>query len=203
MAQLKKLQAALAGKNTKTAQPATCLLVLILSVALVMAPNLRLSQTPEIENVDQDAVALADKGLSSGRTRSLLSSETVIEDEVLSLGSEQEIPAELHELLRFNDLDSSDSSDSSRKSSWSSAPHFLADHDYGPPPAKRQHFEGKDYNAEDPWPAPKKLIVPDVDDEWLPKAGALADSITTEVKVNVSDGSGTRTLVVQVPREKK
>lgn len=170
-----------------------------------MAPNLRLSQTPEIENADQDAVALTDKGLSSGRTRSLLSSEAAIEDEVLSLGSEQEIPAELHELLRFNDLDSSesDSSDSSRKSSvsWVSAPHFLADHDYGPPPAKRQHFD--EYNADDPWPAGKKLIVPDVDDEWLPNAGGLAESITTEVKVNVSDGSGTRTVVVQVPREKK
>jgi len=58
MAQLKKLQATLAGKTNKTAQPATCLLVLILSVALVMAPNLRISQPTESElmNVEQDAL---------------------------------------------------------------------------------------------------------------------------------------------------
>ena len=42
--QLKKLQSVLARGTTKTAQPATCLMVLLLSMALVMAPNLRLNQ---------------------------------------------------------------------------------------------------------------------------------------------------------------
>lgn len=44
-AQLKKLQAVLSRGTAKTAQPATCLMVLLLSMALVMAPNLRLNQS--------------------------------------------------------------------------------------------------------------------------------------------------------------
>jgi len=43
--QLKKLQSILARGTAKTAQPATCLMVLLLSMALVMAPNLRLNQS--------------------------------------------------------------------------------------------------------------------------------------------------------------
>jgi len=43
--QLKKLQSVLARGTAKTAQPATCLMVLLLSMALVMAPNLRLNQS--------------------------------------------------------------------------------------------------------------------------------------------------------------
>lgn len=43
--QLKKLQSVLAYGTAKTAQPATCLMVLLLSMALVMAPNLRLNQS--------------------------------------------------------------------------------------------------------------------------------------------------------------
>ena len=44
VAQLKKLQTVLARGTAKTAQPATCLMVLLLSMALVMAPNLKLNQ---------------------------------------------------------------------------------------------------------------------------------------------------------------
>lgn len=39
--QLRRLQAAVARGTAQTAQPATCLMVLVLSLALVMAPNLR------------------------------------------------------------------------------------------------------------------------------------------------------------------
>lgn len=44
MNQMKKMQMLLAKGTNKTAQPATCLMVLLLSMALVAAPNLRLGQ---------------------------------------------------------------------------------------------------------------------------------------------------------------
>lgn len=66
---------------------------------------------------------------------------------------------------------------------------------------------------DDSWPQkieepvkPKEFIIPDVDDEWIPNKSAILDkieSITTEVKVNISDAKGTRTVVIQVPKEKK
>lgn len=63
MAQLKKLQMTLARTTTKTAQPATCLMVIMLSVALVMAPNLRLTQNNENEVAEQD-ISTSDHNLS-------------------------------------------------------------------------------------------------------------------------------------------
>lgn len=44
MSQMKKLQTLLTKGTSKTAQPATCLMVLLLSLALVAVPNLKLGQ---------------------------------------------------------------------------------------------------------------------------------------------------------------
>ena len=54
MTQVKKLQLTLAKTTTKTAQPATCLMVIMLSVALIMAPNLRITQNNENDIGDQE-----------------------------------------------------------------------------------------------------------------------------------------------------
>ena len=129
-------------------------------------------------------------------------------------------------------------SDRSRKSSigssssgYDSPPHFLVDHDYDPPPAKKSRFhfsENEETEEEmlrkkfilppvdDIWPEPssvekvgtkpKEFIIPDIDDEWVPKQSVLADkieSLTTEVKVNISDSKGTRTVVIHVPKEQE
>lgn len=70
MSQMKKLQSLLTKGNTgKSAQPATCLMVLLLSMALVAVPNLKLGQhTKESEIVD----ALQDTITASQQSRSLL-----------------------------------------------------------------------------------------------------------------------------------
>ncbi|XP_037037538.1 CRE-binding bZIP protein SKO1-like isoform X2 [Bradysia coprophila] len=47
MSQMKKLQTLLTKGTSKTAQPATCLMVLLLSLALVAVPNLKLGQNPK------------------------------------------------------------------------------------------------------------------------------------------------------------
>ncbi|XP_014368671.2 uncharacterized protein LOC106718965 isoform X2 [Papilio machaon] len=86
-AQLKRLQSVLTGVSTntssKTAQPATCLLVLLLSVALVALPSVRDELRPRN---DQPASASA-SAHSHAITRALLSAtnkmqleETVIDD---------------------------------------------------------------------------------------------------------------------------
>lgn len=66
--QMKKLQNLLTKGTNKTAQPATCLMVLLLSMALVAVPNLKLGQnTKEVELADavQDAVLSAQQNRRS------------------------------------------------------------------------------------------------------------------------------------------
>ncbi|GAB0092314.1 hypothetical protein DMENIID0001_073040 [Sergentomyia squamirostris] len=66
--QMKKLQALL-SKGTNTAQPATCLMVLLLSMALIAAPNLKLGKSfkeTELAEAIQDSVA------EQNRNRNLL-----------------------------------------------------------------------------------------------------------------------------------
>lgn len=173
-------------------------------------------------------------------------------------GSEdEESKAEIHEFLRFHsnpslnspyvysDIESSNqdsytsSPERSRKSSYrssssgyESAPDFLLDHDYDPPPSKRSRLNTdteKDFNSpeeplmkkefiippvDDVWPShkvdsslkPKEFIIPDVDDEWIPNKSVLNERIeelTTEVKVNITDAKGTRTVLITVPKENK
>lgn len=124
---------------------------------------------------------------------------------------------------------------SSGASGYDSPLHFFADHDYDPPPSKRNRLHFDDHKIrydfeplekkpvkkefiipplDDEWPPqkinnvlkPKEFLIPDVDDEWAPKHSALIDKIetlTAEVKVNISDSKGTRTVVIHVPKEKK
>lgn len=51
--QLKRLQGLLARSTAKTVQPATCLMVLLLSMALVMAPNMKLNKNNILGSNDQ------------------------------------------------------------------------------------------------------------------------------------------------------
>lgn len=182
-----------------------------------------------------------------GRTRSLLSKSTpqdtgVEEDSKLSQEIEFEYStSSLSSPYSYIDMDLSNQNmfstkDRSRKSSigssssgYDSPPHFLADHDYDPPPAKKSRFrfEGLKETEEealrkkfiippvdDVWPKsegeevkkPKEFIIPDIDDKWVPNHSILADkieSLTTEVKVNISDSKGTRTVVIHVPKEQE
>ncbi|XP_039291887.1 probable basic-leucine zipper transcription factor J isoform X1 [Nilaparvata lugens] len=117
--QLKRLQAALLAKcnastattsnanapaNTATgaanthAQPATCLMVLMLSLALVMAPNLRQQQhtmlSRDVVNVDDNASSL------HGGSRSLLYTKQP-SDEMPSADASA-IMSDLEELIKFN-----------------------------------------------------------------------------------------------------
>ncbi|XP_055844231.1 kinesin-related protein 8-like [Episyrphus balteatus] len=59
MSQMKKLQSLLTKGTNKTTQPTTCLMVLLLSLALVAAPNLKLGQNPkeaDLEEVVQETI---------------------------------------------------------------------------------------------------------------------------------------------------
>lgn len=60
-AQVRKLQASLARCSGQTAQPSTCLLVLIMSLALVLAPTLRNSSVSN-ENAEDEGISLSDEG---------------------------------------------------------------------------------------------------------------------------------------------
>ncbi|XP_069697342.1 cyclic AMP-responsive element-binding protein 3-like protein 1 [Periplaneta americana] len=200
--QLRKLQSVLARGTAKTAQPATCLMVLLLSMALVMAPNLRLNQNSpsntegqKDQDLSQSESKMAPLG---GRSRNLLEfPKSAVGDEG-SIGSgEQDISKEdeakfisdMAELLKMHNP-------------------VVGDHDYGAPPLKRTR---KDDILEDikpsQLPGGKDYIVPP-DEVWPPSAAGdnvigntIEKALGEEVKVNITDAGGTRTVVLQVPKE--
>ncbi|XP_050532090.1 uncharacterized protein LOC126900426 isoform X2 [Daktulosphaira vitifoliae] len=122
-AALKRLQNVIAPSGT-TAQPATCLLVLMMSLALIAAPNLRSSITE-----DKDVISLDGQESSAavpGRSRNLLFSKSGTPlssdmNDVLAMvangsadGQRDPLMAELGELLDFNSLVSKKDHDYSR-----------------------------------------------------------------------------------------
>ncbi|XP_050436988.1 cyclic AMP response element-binding protein A-like [Adelges cooleyi] len=123
-AALKRLQNVIAPGGT-TAQPATCLLVLMMSLALIAAPNLRSSVSDE-----KDLLSIEGQETSSavsGRSRNLLFSKSGTPlstdlKEMLALvangssadGQRDPIMAELGELLDFKRLSSKKDHDYSR-----------------------------------------------------------------------------------------
>jgi len=197
--QLKKLQSVLARGTAKTAQPATCLMVLLLSMALVMAPNLRLNQSSPSSSDSQN-----DKDLSqsenkvaplAGRSRNLLEfpKKGLSEDGSMNSADqddEAKFIADMAELLQFNNP-------------------VVDDHDYEVPPLKRFRT---DERPEDIKPsllsAGKDYIVPPPDEIWPPPApgdnritNMIEKALGEEMKVNISDAGGMRTVVLQVPKE--
>ncbi|XP_058824375.1 uncharacterized protein LOC131685035 isoform X2 [Topomyia yanbarensis] len=59
MSQMKKIQSLLTKGTGKTTQPATCLMVLLLSMALVAVPNLNLGGSHQQQNI-QDSIEMAE-----------------------------------------------------------------------------------------------------------------------------------------------
>ncbi|XP_062560205.1 probable basic-leucine zipper transcription factor J isoform X3 [Armigeres subalbatus] len=59
MSQMKKIQSLLTKGTGKTTQPATCLMVLLLSMALVAVPNLKLGGSHQQQNI-QDSIEMAE-----------------------------------------------------------------------------------------------------------------------------------------------
>lgn len=59
MSQMKKIQSLLTKGTGKTTQPATCLMVLLLSMALVAVPNLKLGGSHHQQNI-QDSIEMAE-----------------------------------------------------------------------------------------------------------------------------------------------
>lgn len=59
MSQMKKIQSLLTKGTGKTTQPATCLMVLLLSMALVAVPNLKLGGSQQQQNI-QDSIEMAE-----------------------------------------------------------------------------------------------------------------------------------------------
>jgi hypothetical protein len=86
---------------------------------------------------------------------------------------------------------------------------LVGDHDYEPPPLKRSRIDEK---PEDIKPsllsAGKNYIVPPPDEIWPPPgpedghfSNILEKALGEEMKVNISNDGGTRTVVLQVPKE--
>ncbi|XP_003702804.1 uncharacterized protein LOC100883027 isoform X1 [Megachile rotundata] len=197
--QLKRLQALL-QKGNKSAQPATCLMVLLLSLALVAVPNLRPHSNTSNE-LSQEQEQPEKMPPLAGRSRTLLYTKQLMDEELQQYS--EELLQEVEGLL---------------------------DHDYSPaiqPPLyKRPRMDtepapkcvsssdhvGGTLRGRQDVPASKaarKYIEPPLDDVWPPpnpggqntkvvdKLGAL----TNELKINISDSEGTRTVLLKFPQE--
>jgi hypothetical protein len=87
---------------------------------------------------------------------------------------------------------------------------LVGDHDYEPPPLKRSHI---DDTVEDIKPSllssGKDYIGPPSDEIWPPPpapgdshiSNMIEKALGEEMKVNISDAGGMRTVVLQVPKE--
>uniref|UniRef100_A0A0A9WPS8 Cyclic AMP-responsive element-binding protein 3-like protein 4 n=1 Tax=Lygus hesperus TaxID=30085 RepID=A0A0A9WPS8_LYGHE len=148
-AQLRRLQAVIArsGNNGSQAQPATCLMVLVLSLALIMAPNFR-NTSRAVTHSDLGIPDSKSAPIVPGRTRTILetsktldngfqdipidgTSDVIFEDEE----SKQGILSELAEMLHFRMTPSQH------------------DHDYTTPRHRKRS---------------RSYVVPPVDDKWPP-----------------------------------
>ena len=199
--QLKRLQA-LIQKGNKSAQPATCLMVLLLSLALVALPNLRSPSNNNNNDLTQKQEQ-SEKTSLAGRSRTLLYTKQLMDEELQQYG--EELLQEVEGLL---------------------------DHDYSPvmqmPLYKRARIDSeattkyvssmnhvggtlglKPYLAISK--TNKQYIEPPLDDVWPPpnpggqktvKVINKLEALTNELKINISDTEGTRTVLVQVPHDK-
>lgn len=207
--QLKRLQA-LIQKSNKSAQPATCLMVLLLSLALVAVPNLRPHSNSSNELTKEQEQPEKMPPLA-GRSRTLLYTKQLKDEELQQYG--EELLQEVEGLL---------------------------DHDYSPvvqmPLYKRPRMENNEANTKYAAssdqigstlyaalsnilgsqeksfvkPSNRKYIEPPLDDVWPPpnpggqtepKVVDKLQALTNELKINISDSEGTRTVLVKVPRE--
>lgn len=212
--QLKRLQA-LIQKSNKSAQPATCLMVLLLSLALVAVPNLRPHSNSNNELTKEQEQPEKMPPLA-GRSRTLLYTKQLKDEELQQYG--EELLQEVEGLL---------------------------DHDYSPvvqmPLYKRPRLENNEANnhkyagssdqvggtlggalgaalvsalttGQEAFakPSNRKYIEPPLDDVWPPpnpggqtepKVVDKLQALTNELKINISDSEGTRTVLVKVPRE--
>lgn len=75
MNQMKKMQMLLAKGTSKTAQPATCLMVLLLSMALIAAPNLRLGNNSTSKDLEIPEALMEESNLLQNRRNLLFDSE--------------------------------------------------------------------------------------------------------------------------------
>ncbi|EFN65022.1 cAMP-responsive element-binding protein 3-like protein 4 [Camponotus floridanus] len=199
--QLKRLQA-LIQKGNKSAQPATCLMVLLLSLALVALPNLR-SHSNNTNNDLTQKQEQSEKASLAGRSRTLLYTKQLMDEELQQYG--EELLQEVEGLL---------------------------DHDYSPvmqmPLYKRARIDNEAASSPkyissmnhvggtlglNPYLAisktNKQYIEPPLDDIWPPpnpggqntaKVINKIETLTNELKINISEG--TRTVLVQMPHDK-
>ncbi|XP_012256132.1 cyclic AMP response element-binding protein A-like [Athalia rosae] len=200
--QLKRLQTLIQNSN-KSAQPATCLMVLLLSLALVAVPNLRPhSHASNNNELVQEQEQSEKMPPLAGRSRSLLYTKQLLGEDLQQCG--EELLQEVEGLL---------------------------DHDYSPivavPAHKRPRLD-PDSVAKQTSPydyvggtlgqgsdflevkASRRFIEPPLDDVWPPPkpGGEVAtkivdklEALTNELKINISDADGTRTVLLKVPQE--
>ncbi|KAF3422149.1 hypothetical protein E2986_11270 [Frieseomelitta varia] len=197
--QLKRLQALL-QKGNKSAQPATCLMVLLLSLALVAVPNLRPHSNSNNE-LTQEQEQPEKMPPLAGRSRTLLYTKQLMDEELQQYS--EELLQEVEGLL---------------------------DHDYSPtiqPPLYKRprmdtesppkcvsssdHIGGTLCGRQEvTMKSSRKYIEPPLDDVWPPpnpggqKSAKVVDKLevlTNELKINISDSEGTRTVLLKVPQE--
>ncbi|XP_012542686.2 light-inducible protein CPRF2 [Monomorium pharaonis] len=198
--QLKRLQAII-QKSNKSAQPATCLMVLLLSLALVALPNLRPHSnnnndlTQEQEQPEKTSLA--------GRSRTLLYTKQLMDEDLQQYGEEllQEVEGLLdHDYspviqMPFYKRPRIDNEPTPKYiSSMNHVGGTLGlKPDLGVSKMKKQYIEPP---LDDIWPPPnpggiQKTVTVD-----------KLETVTNEFKINISDTEGTRTVLVKMPHDK-
>ncbi|XP_076751200.1 uncharacterized protein LOC143432201 [Xylocopa sonorina] len=197
--QLKRLQA-LVQKGNKSAQPATCLMVLLLSLALVAVPNLRPHSNSSNE-LTQDQEQSEKMPPLAGRSRTLLYTKQLMDEELQQYS--EELVQEVEGLLDHDYSPAIQAPLYKRpRMDTEPAPKCVSSFDHvGGTLCGRQEITMK---------LGRKYIEPPLDDVWPPpnpggqknaKVVDKLEALTNELKINISDSEGTRTVLLKVPQE--
>ncbi|BES94202.1 bZIP transcription factor [Nesidiocoris tenuis] len=171
-AQLKRLQAVIARNGPQQTNPTTCLVVLVLSLALVLAPNMRSASraaTPSDLSIPETK---ASSPIVPGRTRTILESTTVkpLED------GWQDIPIDgASDFEDEEDQKSGILSELAEMLQFRIAP-SLRDHDYAGHRVRKRS---------------RSFVVPPVDDKWPPPKRPYVTTTTDRS----DSGGGHRTMI--------
>lgn len=103
MSQMKKIQSLLTKGTGKTTQPATCLMVLLLSIALVAVPNLNLGGTHQQQNI-QDSIEMAELLQDAAQEKTQVQTQVQNRRSLLFDTKEQLGDALVDEEMNFDEL---------------------------------------------------------------------------------------------------
>ncbi|XP_058455231.1 uncharacterized protein LOC131432751 isoform X2 [Malaya genurostris] len=174
MSQMKKIQSLLTKGTGKTTQPATCLMVLLLSMALVAVPNLNLGGSHQQQNI-QDSLEMAELLQEAAADKTQVQTQAQNRRSLLFDTKEQLGDALVDEEMNFDDI-----------MAFNVNSLIASEHDYsseGEPKAKRAKTHSLvEYDVDDDiWNGSSKIRIKQETEEFNQKVQKIQDAFEQQM----------------------